>query len=109
MLETLRTIDNGGFGVNNAVKMMDESLIERLRTEERKARENARNPAFLPQEQWFWGIEARQYEDACQRLLDGTYGICAVCGQLISPERMERQPFAITCVPCAEMGASREE
>jgi DnaK suppressor protein len=35
---------------------------------------------------------------ARQRLADGTYGVCEVCGQPISPERLEVRPWAARCI-----------
>jgi RNA polymerase-binding transcription factor DksA len=35
---------------------------------------------------------------ARQRLADGSYGVCEVCGQPISPERLEVRPWAPRCV-----------
>jgi RNA polymerase-binding transcription factor DksA len=44
----------------------------------------------------------RMLEDALERLEQGSYGICRVCGQAISPERLEVLPEAATCIRCAE-------
>ena len=41
-----------------------------------------------------------QIEEALQRLNDGTFGICRVCGKEISKERMEAVPTTTTCVAC---------
>ncbi|SDJ06479.1 transcriptional regulator, TraR/DksA family [Frankineae bacterium MT45] len=38
---------------------------------------------------------------ALTRVADGTYGICAVCGQSISPQRLAARPAARTCIDCA--------
>lgn len=40
-------------------------------------------------------------DDALRRIDDGTYGICAVCGNPIAPGRLEARPTATTCVACA--------
>lgn len=45
--------------------------------------------------------EARQVDEALQRLASGSYGICAGCGRPIPVERLEARPFAERCVPCA--------
>ena len=39
-------------------------------------------------------------EAALRRLDEGTYGICAVCGGPINPERLRALPYATTCVKC---------
>jgi RNA polymerase-binding transcription factor DksA len=41
--------------------------------------------------------QRRRVLDAIERLDDGSYGTCAVCGQKIDDERLEARPEAITC------------
>lgn len=41
-------------------------------------------------------------ENALKRLETGTFGVCARCGKSISKDRLDAQPDAIACVPCAE-------
>lgn len=38
---------------------------------------------------------------ALERLNNGTYGVCAGCGDGIAEARLRALPFAITCVECA--------
>lgn len=40
-------------------------------------------------------------ERALAKLDDGTYGICDVCGEPISPGRMRALPDGVLCVRCA--------
>lgn len=35
---------------------------------------------------------------AKQRVADGTYGLCEVCGETIPDERLEARPWAIRCI-----------
>lgn len=42
-----------------------------------------------------------QIEAAQQRLLDGSYGACAVCGRAIAFERLLARPTAAACVACS--------
>jgi DnaK suppressor protein len=37
-----------------------------------------------------------------ERIRDGTYGRCEVCGCPIPPARLRAMPEAVRCVPCAE-------
>jgi DnaK suppressor protein len=37
---------------------------------------------------------------AVQRLEEGTYGLCAACGEPIPPARLEALPYACLCVRC---------
>lgn len=39
---------------------------------------------------------------ANHRLDEGNYGACLLCGDDIAAERLEYQPDAATCVPCAQ-------
>jgi RNA polymerase-binding transcription factor DksA len=44
-------------------------------------------------------------EAALQRMAEGTYGLCEVCGQAIEPERLAALPTAALCIACARQGA----
>ena len=41
-----------------------------------------------------------QVESALGRLDDGTYGVCARCGNEINPERLDALPYATYCIKC---------
>ncbi|MFO7166697.1 MAG: TraR/DksA C4-type zinc finger protein [Chloroflexota bacterium] len=41
-----------------------------------------------------------QIDAALKRIEDGTYGICARCGQPIAPERLEALPYVTLCITC---------
>ncbi len=40
-------------------------------------------------------------EAALNRVAEGRYGTCEVCGQTIAAERLEAIPWAASCVACA--------
>jgi RNA polymerase-binding transcription factor DksA len=42
--------------------------------------------------------ELRALEGACQRLAEGSYGVCVDCGRDISFERLKVNPAALRCV-----------
>lgn len=43
-----------------------------------------------------------QVNNALLRIENGTYGICAVSGEEIEPERLEAVPYATTCMKHAK-------
>jgi len=45
-----------------------------------------------------------EVEGALQRIADGSYGVCEVCGQPISPARLEAMPATRRCISCASRG-----
>ena len=49
-------------------------------------------------------VEAKikSIEMALERLDQGDYGQCEVCGQLIDPDRLEILPHTTLCVQCAQ-------
>ena len=44
--------------------------------------------------------ERQHIEDALVSLEEGTYGICAECGEEVSEKRLQALPFARLCVGC---------
>ena len=44
----------------------------------------------------------RLIDAALLRIKNGTYGVCAVCGDEIPEKRLEVLPYATTCVKCAK-------
>ena len=44
----------------------------------------------------------RLIDAALTRLKDGSYGICARCGEKIPEKRLAALPYVTTCVDCAE-------
>jgi RNA polymerase-binding protein DksA len=45
--------------------------------------------------------EIRQIQVALKRIAEGTYGICANCGEPIDPKRLKALPTATRCISCA--------
>ena len=41
-------------------------------------------------------------QDALDRMNEGTYGECVLCGEEMSPKRLEAVPWARHCIPCQE-------
>jgi len=50
-------------------------------------------------------VKLERLEAALQRMEEGTYGVCAACGQAIEPERLTVLPIATLCIACAHQGA----
>jgi RNA polymerase-binding protein DksA len=49
----------------------------------------------------------REIDAALQRIEDGTYGVCEVCGRPIEEERLEAIPWTRLCLDDARKQASR--
>lgn len=45
--------------------------------------------------------ERADLDRASDRIADGSYGTCAVCGDPIGAERLEALPATATCIRCA--------
>ncbi len=39
-------------------------------------------------------------KDALERIKDGTYGFCEICGEKISDERLKARPVTTVCIEC---------
>jgi RNA polymerase-binding protein DksA len=50
--------------------------------------------------------EIHQIREALKRISEGTYGICAHCGEDIDPKRLEALPTATRCISCASENLS---
>jgi DnaK suppressor protein len=48
--------------------------------------------------------ELKRIGAALQRLAEGRYTRCAVCGEDIEPQRLEAVPYTDRCIACAERG-----
>ncbi|HXS26546.1 MAG TPA: TraR/DksA C4-type zinc finger protein [Steroidobacteraceae bacterium] len=49
--------------------------------------------------------ELKRIDDALQRLAEGRYTTCIVCGEEIEPQRLEAVPYTDRCVACADRSA----
>lgn len=45
-----------------------------------------------------------EVDAALQKMDEGTYGICEVCGRPIAEARLEARPLSVRCVECASAG-----
>ena len=45
--------------------------------------------------------EIRKIQEALKRISEGTYGMCAQCGEDIDPKRLKALPTATRCISCA--------
>lgn len=46
-------------------------------------------------------VAINQIQNALQRIQDGSYGVCSVCGEEIAEGRLEVLPETTRCVDCA--------
>ena len=47
-------------------------------------------------------VEIQQLSNAIKSIEQGTYGVCADCGNDIAVERLKVQPAALKCISCAD-------
>ena len=50
----------------------------------------------------------KKIKTALERIEDGTYGICEVCGENISTKRLMARPVTSKCIECKEMEEKME-
>jgi len=48
-------------------------------------------------------------KEALQRIDNGAYGICEICGEEISEKRLEARPVTTSCIKCKEEEEAREK
>ncbi len=90
------------------------SLLEKVKTSVSSSKEEApsevRDSADIASDYYerelAWGLSEterarlQEVEDALERIENGSYGKCHVCGALIAAPRLEALPFAKLCVEC---------
>jgi DnaK suppressor protein len=83
--------DGGAFPdpTDRATMESERNLTLRIRDRERKLR--------------------KKIEEALARMLDGTFGICEVCGEEISFKRLEARPVTTLCINCKSEQEQDEE
>ena len=42
-------------------------------------------------------------DEALKKIDDGTFGVCARCGNAIAEERLEAMPYATKCIDCKRL------
>ncbi|BCD68093.1 RNA polymerase-binding protein DksA [Nitratiruptor sp. YY09-18] len=47
--------------------------------------------------------ELKEIEEALQKIKNGDYGICEMCGEPIKPLRLKIKPYAKYCIICREV------
>lgn len=52
-----------------------------------------------------WQVQIERIQRALMQIHDGEFGYCLSCGQEIADGRLEADPTAYLCVPCANMRA----
>lgn len=51
----------------------------------------------------------RKIKTALERLDEGTYGLCEICGETISTKRLMARPVTTKCIECKEMEEKGEQ
>ncbi len=59
------------------------------------------NQALAKESQQRRAIQLQRIEASLQRLENGTFGLCAKCGEAISSKRLEFDPTTPLCIDCA--------
>lgn len=50
-----------------------------------------------------YALELQEVESSLQKIADGTYGICEMCDDEISTDRLRAKPHARYCIDCREV------
>ncbi|WP_347490812.1 TraR/DksA C4-type zinc finger protein [Desulfoscipio sp. XC116] len=97
LMQTISHIDDGGLGVS-----LSESVEELSTYDQHPADVGTevfeRSKDFALREDAMIKIQA--IEHAMQRMQNGTYGTCEICGEKIPLERLQAVPYTTQCVNC---------
>jgi len=75
---------------------LDQSMVGRL-----SRMDALQNQAMALEAERRRGIEIQRIDAALQRIDEGEFGYCAVCGEDIEPKRLEHDPTMPSCIGCA--------
>ncbi|HYX28032.1 MAG TPA: TraR/DksA family transcriptional regulator [Pyrinomonadaceae bacterium] len=53
-------------------------------------------------------LRLRELNDAQDRLIDGGYGLCHECGEVIGERRLRANPAAALCIFCQQVGEHQQ-
>lgn len=99
LLERINFIDNQGLG-----ESLEDSISELSTYDNHPADIGTevfeRSKDFSLRESAMISVAA--VDDALNRIREGTYGVCDVCGKEIAPERLEALPSTTICHDCKE-------
>ncbi len=97
LMNTISHIDDGGLGVS-----LSESIEELSTYDQHPADVGTemfeRSKDFALREDTM--IKVQAIEHAMQRMENGTYGLCEVCGGKIPLERLQAIPYTTQCIQC---------
>jgi YteA family regulatory protein len=97
LMQTIGHIDDGGLGVS-----LSESIEELSTYDQHPADVGTevfeRSKDFALREDAMLKVQA--IDHARQRMENGTYGVCEVCGKEIPLERLQAVPYTTQCVQC---------
>jgi RNA polymerase-binding protein DksA len=97
LLEMLEELDDRLAKITDDVKHVDEPLAKDF-AEQATQSENDEVLDYLGNAT---RTEIEKVKQAISRLDSGNYGICEVCGEPISKERLKAIPYACMCIKCA--------
>ena len=97
LLEMLEDLDDRLAKITDDVKHADEPLAKDF-AEQATATENDEVLDYLGNAT---RTEIEKVKQAIARIDSGHYGICEVCGDPISKERLKAIPYACMCIKCA--------
>ena len=83
------------------VAEIDRELHTQLSADSEEQAIDLENQEALEAIENFGVQEIHRIEQTLKRISEGTYGICARCGEDIDPKRLKALPTATRCISCA--------
>ncbi len=98
----------------NELKKRDEDTISGMSNHEKDLLDAVDRATFQIRQNYFLRMRGREsrliekVEDALQRIEDGSFGICMLCGAEIPIKRLKARPVATHCIECKEKSEKKE-
>lgn len=106
--ELRKNLEDRRRGIQRRLAAIERDLTKQLNADSADRAIETENDEVLVEMDRSGREELKAISSAIERLDNGTYGLCVLCGAKIGEARLEALPFTPFCVDCARDAGDRE-